>query len=383
MSEPGRARNPIYPARRAIERAVATPGARPVRLFELLMPVWCVEISATVRETQPYEVFDGFLTRAVAEAHISDADELATFFGIQRSLVDRALRFLETIGHLHRAGDTVTLTSLGAQSVRDGCRYILKEERQKLYFDSFSSSPLPTSHYSGVTYVAESNLRGFNPLVSLEPFRHDSLAALLARPDRRDFNIPDGLRDATARTVRQVWLPAFLIQNAGTPPYLAYTMATQGRDHHIEALSAAIAPTLAAANPVDTRGIWRQWLDTEGFPDVTPWGLDNGVLRATLPASAFGAKARFRLHQLGSFETRRTSFLQLWCADTDLRRRAVLDRASQRLASRAIKRAEALRTQLDQFASQLDVEPPTQAELRTYAQQAADELALATLDELT
>jgi hypothetical protein len=69
-------------ARRAIERATSTPGA----------PL------------------------------IGDADELATFFSIERTMVDRALRFLETIGHLRRAGCAVILTDLGAQSVRDGCR---------------------------------------------------------------------------------------------------------------------------------------------------------------------------------------------------------------------------------------------------------------------
>jgi len=189
------------------------PGARPVRLFALLFPVWCVEISATVCDAQPYEVLDGYLTRAIAEALIGDADELASFFGIERTLVDRALRFLETIGHLHRAGDAVTLTDLGAQSVRDGHRYVLKEDRQKLYFDSFTCNPLPKTHYAGVTYFAEANLTGtdrtkFHTLVSLEPFRTEALTALLARSDRSDFNIPDGLQDGTARSVHTEWLPA-------------------------------------------------------------------------------------------------------------------------------------------------------------------------------
>jgi hypothetical protein len=101
----------------------------------------------------------------------------------------------------------------------------------------------------------------------LKEDRQKALTALLARPDRRDFNIPNGLLDGTARSVHTEWLPAYLIQNAGSPPYLAYTMASEGRDGHVEALGAAIAPTLAAERPIDACGTWREWLDTEGFGD--------------------------------------------------------------------------------------------------------------------
>lgn len=210
----------------------------------------------------------------------------------------------------------------------------------------------------------------------------------LARPDRRDFNIPDGLQDGTTRSVYIEWLPAYLIQNAGSPPYLAYTMASEGRDGHVEALAAAIAPTLAAERPIDAPGIWRDWLNTEGFPDVAPQALANGVLRATLLARAFGTDARFRLYQLltatlGSFETRQTSFLQLWCTDERLRRRAVLERAKQRVVLRVARTPEALHAQLHELAGQLDVAPPTSGDLVRYAQRAGDELALAALDDLT
>jgi hypothetical protein len=380
-------RSAIYPARRAIERAVTDPIARPVRFFALLLPIWCVEIRATLREAQPYEVLDSYLTRAVAQAHIGDIHELAAFFGIHRSLADRAVRFLETIGHLRRAGDSLSLTELGAQSVQDGCRYVIKEDHQKIYFDSFASGPMPASHYAGVTYLPEATLTGsdrttFQPVVSLEPFGHDALANLLAQPDRRDFNVPDGLRDARPTSIRQEWLPAYLIQNAGNPPYLAFTMASEGRDRHIEALATAIADSLAAERRTDAIGVWRQWLDTEGFRDISPHMLNNGVLRAVLPGSAFGGNARFRLHQLGSFETRQRSFIQLWCDDERLRRRAGLERARQMVGSRAVRTPEGLRAQLDQLAAQLAIEPPTADELVRYARETQDEVTLAALDDL-
>jgi hypothetical protein len=376
----------IFPARRAIERAVSIPGARPTRFFALLLPVCCVEIRTTVRETQPHEVFDRFLGRAIAEAQITDADDLAAFFGIRRSLVDRALRFLGTLGHVEQFDDNVRLTALGAESVRDGCRYVIKEDRQKLYFDAFTSAPLPDTHYTGVTYLAEPTLTGvdrtrFQQLTSLEPFRNDALAALLTRPDRRKFNIPDGLRDAEVLTTRQEWLPAYLVQNAGNPPYLAFTMAVDGRDQHVEWLAAAIADTLATESDPDTAKIWRQWLDTNGFPDIQPRKLPSGVLRATLPATAFGSNG-IGLYRLGSFETRQSSFLQLWCDDEKLRRRTVLERASQRITARSTTTAADLYPLLIQLADQLDVPSPTIDELAWHARTTKDDLVLAVLDEL-
>jgi hypothetical protein len=239
-----------------------------------------------------------------------------------------------------------------------------------------------------VTYLAEPTLTTpdgtrFQQVTSLEPFDNRALAHLLNRPDRRDFNIPDGLSDAEPVTSQQQWLPAYIIENAGTPPYLAFTMASEGRDRHIETICAAVRDSLAAEKATDPIAVWREWLTTAGFHAVTPQRLSNGVLRAVLPADAFGTDARFRLYQLGSFETRRRTFLQLWCADEQLRRRAALERAIQIVGTRGVKDRDDLRARLRQLTEQLAVAPLAENDVRRHARSAGNDNVLAALDELT
>jgi hypothetical protein len=158
---------------------------------------------------------------------------------------------------------------------------------------------------------------------------------------------------------------AYLVENAGRPQYLAYTTATEGRDRHVEAICAPLRATLAAeadssSDPIST---WRDWLSQRDYPAVSPVRLPNGVLRAVLPAEAFGDSGRFRLYQLGSFEVRRRTFMQLWCADERLRRRAALDRARQMARSGVAKTEAELETRLRQLADQLEVTDLSIAEL--------------------
>ncbi|MFD0469877.1 hypothetical protein ACFQ0B_17275 [Nonomuraea thailandensis] len=63
-------------------------------------------------------------------------------------MVDRVLRFLGGIGHLHGSADALSLTERGLRSVRDDRRYTEKQERLRLYFDGVRGGPLRTAHYA-------------------------------------------------------------------------------------------------------------------------------------------------------------------------------------------------------------------------------------------
>ncbi len=264
----------IYPARRAIERAVATPGARPTRLFGILVPVWRIEVSVTVTETEPYEVFDQFVTRGIAEAGLRTPSDLAGFFGIEPSIVDRTLRFLISLGHVEWTGSNLRLTALGNQSAREGVRRIVREDRRHLYFDGYTSGPLPTGHYTGVTYLREPSLRGkdgtgFRPAGLTNPFRDAEIGALLSRPDRRAFNISDGVHAARPIATAQVWLPTYLVEDAGEIRMQAFTMASERRDQHIERVCADLGEALREEEErEDSVETWQHWLAARGFGDV-------------------------------------------------------------------------------------------------------------------
>jgi hypothetical protein len=374
----GRARL-IYPARRAVEHAVAIPGVRPTRFFAVLWPLWQVETTAQVYEEQAYEMLDRFVIRGVLEAGLSQIDELAGFLGLQPALVRRCLSFLGLIGHVKVEQGTVMLTELGLHSARTGVRFVPKEGRQRLLIDRFTMRPLPRSHYDGsITVLTTPEINPedvadrtrFLPLFSPTPFRPEVVQQLAQRADRAQFNLPSQLRNLTVVAEQDVYLPAYLIETGGGE-LLAYTGVGDRRDEFIETLCRDVATIRhlisaeAGGNPSE---IWRQWLADKNIRRGSLRQLDNGVWRATLPPEAFGSPPQLPLSRLGSFELRRHHFLQLWCDDAKLRRRAMLDRALGLAQLRAVKILTDLTPRLETLARQLDVAVPTIAELREHAQ---------------
>ncbi|MEU0517137.1 hypothetical protein [Streptosporangium sp. NPDC006007] len=70
---------------------------------------------------------------------------------------------------------------------------------------------------------------------------------------------------------------------------------------------------------------------------------------------------------MGSFQLRERHFLQLWCDDAELRRRAVQERALGMARLREVRTREDPVARIDGLATQLEVAPPTLAHLRAYA----------------
>lgn len=299
------------------------------------------------------------------------------------------MTFLTTLRHVHRNGDTLTLTDLGQRSARDGVRYVVKQDRRHLYFDGFTTAALPATHYEGVTYLQTQRWRGpegleFRAIGYHCPFDAAQVPQLLRRPDRRELNIPDGLRDATVISLQQEWLPAYLVQDAGPAALQVFSMATEGRDRHLERVCAHLREALQEEKDhTDPTPAWRKWLADRGHAGTDIHRTPGGALRATLPATAFtGNNPTFRLYQLGSFETSQRAFLQLWCTDTTLRRTAVLDRVLTMVRGRRITRRADLDEHLRQHATLLDVTAPSAVDVLHYASQCGDAEGASMIDAL-
>ena len=54
-----------FPPERVLEDAAVERGLRPTRLHPLLLPVWRVEIRATVTEGEDFHLIDRFLERGL------------------------------------------------------------------------------------------------------------------------------------------------------------------------------------------------------------------------------------------------------------------------------------------------------------------------------
>ncbi|SDS10314.1 hypothetical protein [Actinoplanes derwentensis] len=225
------------PVREVIRRVGALPGVRPVRFVPLLLPMWAVEVAATVREPHAYDVFDRYLTRALAEAGLSGIEELAGFFGVEPVLVERTARFLEGIGHLHRPDGRLELTGLGQRSVADGRRYLLSPGRpMTLRFDGSRAEPVPFVHATHAVWLERPVLTlpdgtVFAPVGEPSALPGDAVARLLARADLADFTGPSvPVRVESPRT-RQVWLPVYLVECEDDP--LVFGWAADGPDPYL------------------------------------------------------------------------------------------------------------------------------------------------------
>lgn len=383
----------VYPARRAVEHATTIPGVRPLRLFPVLWPLWQAETTANVYDEQAYELIDRFLVRAIMEAGLNRADEMAAFFGIPPALVRRCLGFLAMIGHVREDAGTVTLTELGRHSALEGKRYVAKESRQDILIEQFTGQPLPRAYYEGSVPVfpgpeiPEDRLADrsrFQPLFAPTIFRPELVEDLARRPDRADLNLPRQLRDLHLTGKQDAYLPAYIIETAGTG-LLVYTPLAAQRDAFFEGVCRQlpdIGQLIKAETSADPREIWTGWLaESKGGPG-TLCQLPSGVWRATLRASAFGPDARLSLSKVGSYELRKRHFLQLWCDDAGLRRRALIERALAMTSSPEIASSADLRQRVTALAGQLEAAAPTLADLRDYGREHRLNAALARLDAL-
>lgn len=384
----------IYPARRAVEHATSIAAIRPTRLFPVLWPLWQAETTANVYDEQAYEMIDRFLIRAVMDAGLDRIDELAGFFGIPEALARRCIGFLATIGHVREDAGTVTLTDLGRRSAQDGIRYVPKEGRQEILIEQFTGQPLPRAYYHGLvpvffgTEVPEDRLADrsrFVPLFAPTMFRPELVENLALRPDRAEFNLPRQLRDLRCTGWRDARLPAYVIETAGHS-LLVYTALAAERDSFFENVCRQvpdIAQLVNAQERTDPRQIWTEWLADSTAGPGTLRQLPSGTWRATLRADAFGPEAQLSLSKVGSYELRKRHFLQLWCDDTGLRRRALIERALAMTSNSDITTKADLRQRVTFLARQLEVAEPSLADLRQYGHQRRMVSAVARLDALT
>ena len=383
----------IFPARRALEQAVTAPAVRPLRLFPMLWPLWRVEVSAQVFDEQAYEVVDRFLVRAVYEAGLTGVEQIAAFLGVHLSLVQRCLAFLARIGHVSLDGGVVCLTQLGLDAIRAGVRYEPKESRQDLLFEQFTGWPLPRGHYDGSVTVLSTpevppdglaDRTHFTGLFCPNAFAPEAVPRLAQRPDRTEYNLPKLLREVTVQQHENAYLPVYVIETAGSG-LLAYTSAAPRGDAFFEAVCRDV-PALHEMISVEERGdpreIWTGWLAEGRHGRGTLRQLSNGVWRATLRADAFGGAPKLPPSRVGSFELRRRHFLQLWCDDSALRRRVLMDRALGIAQTRNVTTRAELTERTSELAELLEVPAPEVAELRSYGDAEGLFAGVASLDEL-
>lgn len=223
--------------REVAARVAALPDVRPLRIRPLLLPMWQVEVVATVRDAQPYDVLDRYLARALAGTRLRDPAELAGYFGIPPGLARRVLTGLAAIGHV---GPDGSLTDLGRRSVEDGRRYRdLPGRHLTWWFDGFVGAPTPRTHGTGSIWLTVPELTlgdgtRFEAVPGSGALPVAAVAELLERPDVADFAGPLPPVTAEVATIRPVWLPVYLVECEDDP--VIFVRAVDGPDPYLSRL---------------------------------------------------------------------------------------------------------------------------------------------------
>lgn len=370
-----------YPRERAVEMTRFEAGLRPTRLVACMVPVWQVEVEATVTVGRPFDLIDRFIEEAIAEAGLATVPELALFFSLDETLVDRALRFLERIGHIEAHGGRYRTTELGRRSIDEGKRYeVTNADRRLLYFEALSSQPLTRGYYDPetVTFFDEAEVEQylhpkkgirFQRLAYLAGRSSEALELLSSKTDRNRYNLPEGLDDPVAiGSDTLLYFPVYLVRAepaAGGPArYAAFTQTGEEADPELSEILEQHEFVRSHMEDLESQGVAggdaksiEMWLGYRSLEDVPDIENTDGTWRVRFSEREFTRPGGLMIDRIGRYVVARDTAFQLWCDSPHARTRALFDRARTYLASTRMTGAAQIESTLNGFASQLELEP--------------------------
>lgn len=376
-----------YPEQRALEDVAYSLGLQPTRILTVLLPIWRVEVRATVTEGEDYELIDRYIERAIAETGIDTVAGLSWFLALDEVIVHRTMSFLATIEHVRYSDGRFTLTELGIRSVRDRKSYrTTRNDRRHLYFDAFGSRPLTRPYYDAraVTFIerdelstvlAEHKERVF-ALANTPAFRPNALADLVNAPDRDSFNLPERIDIVESTPAEYVYLPLYVVRavRAGHPPrHVAYSQVSRESDPYLTSMCEQTPEIVSACtyewapDQENERTRITTWLRKQGLAAGSPVRTAEGGWRVTLPAAAFGRGGGLNLSLLGTYVMLGNVFFLAWCADESARKRAMAERVKAYLNARPYSDRDRLIALIDRISRQLDLGTVTIGTLRRWA----------------
>jgi hypothetical protein len=160
--------------------------------------------------------------------------------------------------------------------------------------------------------------------------------------------------------------------------YLVYTQAGEEPDPYLGDLceqTADIADLLETEDRVASRKLDEKrigaWLAKRDLDRCRPTQTSDGMWRVTVPGSAFDGKGTpLSLSKIGSFVLLGNDFFHLWCSDTRVRQRALLERTDSYLGARSRIDPTVAGERIAHIARQLDLGMIDLPELRSMAAKA-------------
>jgi hypothetical protein len=196
-------------------------GFIPLRLFRVLYPLWRVRVDGQQRISSDFDEFEWFMERGLQETGFSSIAELASFFGLEQTFVQRLISSARGIGHISGDDTHLALTELGAASVRERVRYEDQKTSSELYFDALGNIPLTSEHYK-IPILDVLPPAGKTPYQAFYHFEHtwneDTLQKMLADPQKKQLDLPDKISAAQLITPEPVYMPAYFIEARENKP---------------------------------------------------------------------------------------------------------------------------------------------------------------------
>jgi hypothetical protein len=97
------------------------------------------------------------------------------------------------------------------------------------------------------------------------------------------------------------------------------------------------------------------WLAKRGLDGYRPARTSDDMWRVTFHGSVFDGAGMLPISKLGSFVVLGSDFFHVWCADTQVRRRGLLERADAYFSARRRIDSVIAGEQIAQIARQLEV----------------------------
>ncbi|MGH2506329.1 MAG: hypothetical protein ACRDHZ_02785 [Ktedonobacteraceae bacterium] len=386
----------IHPSR-IVETVQKQADVVPVQQFKVLFPIWDVQIIGNQREGQDYGLLERFIERGIGQGGLRSAKDLTKFFQIPENMLEKMLTYLRNVRHLEDGpNDSLLLTPLGQDSIRDEVFYTNLETHRTLYFEGYGSQPLLREHYD-LTFLTEADSSRskeyFHRLFTEDNqyMRQEQVFWLAQQPDRATkYNLPDEIKISSVSAINRIYLPISIIEarqyasgnkRAQTQFTTRYLVMSHIRDWHDTFLEEIVNREPAIANqlrehaeqPVDIK---KKLADRENKlgAEASLEQAENGIWQVLIDADVFNeAKPRWSLSDLGNFRLERGYFLQIWCHDEDIRRKAALEQTltfveRQIKGQRRVFRADITRI-LERNATALHIEQWSWALFETYVKE--------------
>lgn len=325
----------------------------PVQQFKVLFPVWDVQIVGNQRESQDYGLLERFIERGIGQGGLHSAQELTKFFRIPEKMLGKMLTYLRSVNHLEDGPDNaLRLTQLGQDSLRDQVFYRSLETHRTLYFEGYNSHPLLREHYdlTFLTAAESDSIRSkeqfFRLYLDRQGFNERQISWLREQPDRATkYNLPDeiDISISSDKTVNLVYLPISIVEVRQYAPgnkraqvhfttrYLVLSHIYGWHDVFFEGIVNK-EPTIAnylkelAERPVNIEEKLEPWVRQQGIDGAYLEQTEHGIWQVVIDADAFHeSKPRVRLKDVGNFKLEHGYFLQIWCHEKDIRRKAALE----------------------------------------------------------